>query len=149
MTDINYSIIVPVYKSKESLKQITNKINEVFDKELKGAIFELIFINDSPFDDGTCRILDELCSSYSFIKVIELTQNFGQQSALICGISESKGQYIITMDDDMQHNPLDIPKLIEKQAHDIVVASFIKKRHSIFKRLTSSIKGYIELSDDT
>ena len=144
MTDINYSIIVPVYKSKESLKQITNKINEVFEKELKGAIFELIFINDSPFDDGTCRILDELCSSFSFIKVIELTQNFGQQSALICGISESKGQYIITMDDDMQHNPLDIPKLIEKQAHDIVVASFIKKRHSIFKRLTSFIKGYFD-----
>ena len=144
MTDINNSIIVPVYKSKESLKQITNKINEVFEKELKGAIFELIFINDSPFDDGTCRILDELCSSFSFIKVIELTQNFGQQSALICGISESKGQYIITMDDDMQHNPLDIPKLIEKQAHDIVVASFIKKRHSIFKRLTSFIKGYFD-----
>ena len=51
-----------------------------------------------------------------FIKVIELTQIFTQ--SLICGISESKGQYIITMDDDMQHNPLDIPKLIEKQAHD-------------------------------
>ncbi len=141
---IDYSIIVPVYKSKESLRILTNKVDELFNTILKDKTFELIYINDSPFDNETCQVLEELRSQYHFIKVIEFTQNFGQQSAVICGIIHSSGNYLITMDDDMQHNPLDIPKLIQEQSHDLVIAKFKNKKHNLFKRVTSNIKGYFD-----
>lgn len=144
MKRIDYSVIVPVYESQESLNQIALKLDLLFKTKLEGKKFELIFVNDSPLNKKTCQTLSKLCIAYDFIKIIEFTQNFGQQSALLCGISESKGDFIITMDDDMQHDPCDIPKLIDKQNHDIVVASFAKKKHSYFKRVTSSIKGYCD-----
>lgn len=144
MITIDYSIIVPVYKSKESLRILTRKISELFSNELNEKSFELVFVNDSPFEKATCEILSELYSQYYFVKVIEFTQNFGQQSAVLCGISNSIGNYIITMDDDMQHDPINILELIKKQSHDIVIAKFKNKKHSIFKRVTSSIKGYFD-----
>ncbi len=141
---MDYSIVVPVYKSKESLKTLTQRTSEVFNSTLAGKQFELILVNDSPFDTLTVETLDELHKKYSFVKVIELTQNFGQQSATLCGIHNSEGRHVITMDDDMQHDPYDIPKLIGQQSHDIVIARFKKKKHNIFKRLTSSIKNWFD-----
>ncbi|WP_419770589.1 MAG: glycosyltransferase [Candidatus Marinarcus sp.] len=144
MKKIDYSIIVPVYKSKESLKILAQKVDELFCVDLKDKRYELIFVNDSPFDKETCAVLCSVFNNNANIKVIELTKNFGQQSAVLCGISNSIGQYVITMDDDMQHDPFDILKLIEKQSHDIVIAKFKSKKHNIFKRVTSYIKGYFD-----
>jgi glycosyltransferase involved in cell wall biosynthesis len=144
MRTLDYSIIVPVYKSKESLKVLTEKVHELFRSVLQKKSYELIFVNDSPFDKDTCEVLEDLHKQYSFIKVIELTKNFGQQSAVLCGISNSLGAYIITIDDDMQHDPSDIPKLIKEQSHDIVIGKFKSKKHNTFKRVTSSIKGYFD-----
>lgn len=144
MKKIDYSIVVPVYRSKESLKILTQKVDELFKTKLQDKTFELIFVNDSPFDDATCKALEELHMQYKFIKVIEFTQNFGQQSAVLCGIANSLGEYVITMDDDMQHDPFDIPTLIQEDSHDIVIAKFKSKKHNAFKRITSSIKGYFD-----
>jgi glycosyltransferase involved in cell wall biosynthesis len=71
-------------------------------------------------------------------------RNFGQQSATLCGLHIASGDLIITMDDDFQHNPADIPKLITESSHDIVIAQFQHKKHSFFKRFTSSIKGWFD-----
>lgn len=144
MKKIDYSIVVPVYRSKESLKILAKKVNELFSTLLDGKSYQLIFVNDSPFDKATCQVLDKLLKEYNCVKVIEFTKNFGQQSAVLCGVSNSDGEYIITMDDDMQHDPFDIPKLIEMQSHDIVIGRFKSKKHSFFKRVTSSIKGYFD-----
>ncbi|MCK9236789.1 MAG: glycosyltransferase family 2 protein [Thiopseudomonas sp.] len=144
MKNTDYSIVVPVYKSTNSLKILTQKVHDLFNRELQGKSYELILVNDSPFHQATCEILAELHQQYSFVKIIEFTQNFGQQSAVLCGIANSIGDYIITLDDDMQHDPADIPKLIEQQSHDIVIAKFKTKKHNLFKRATSSIKGYFD-----
>ncbi len=141
---IDYSIVIPVFKSNESIKTITKKIYKLFNNELKNKRYELIFVNDSPSDEETCNALRCIFNEYDSVKVIEFTQNFGQQSALLCGIANSIGEYIITMDDDMQHDPINILNLIKKQSHDIVVAKFRRKKHNIFKRITSSIKGYFD-----
>jgi len=144
MNKVDYSIVVPVYKSKESLKLLVEKIKEFFKSKLEDKIFELILVNDSPFDIETCQVLDNLHRENKFIKIIEFTQNFGQQSAVLCGISNSQGEYVITMDDDMQHDPFDILELIKEQSHDIVIAKFKSKKHNVFKRFTSFIKGYFD-----
>ncbi len=144
MKVLDYSIVVPVYKTTTSLTHLSQQVQSLFGSDLSDKTFELIFVNDSPFSESTCQTLVEIASQSPQVKVINLTKNFGQQAAVLCGIAYSKGQYIITMDDDMQHDPLDIPKLIEKQSHDIVIASFRNKKHSLFKRVTSLIKGYFD-----
>ena len=113
-----YSIVVPVYKSTVSLEGIAERVDITFSK-LSNCDYELIFVNDSPFYYETVKILEKLVRKYPKVIVIELMKNFGQQPATLCGIENSKGEYIITMDDDLQHAPEDIPHLIKKETHDI------------------------------
>ena len=138
-----FSIIVPVYKSTASLKELSTRTKAVFDT-IEDAEHELIFINDSPFSKDTVRYLQELSDDDEKIVVIELMKNFGQQAATLCGIEHARGDYIITMDDDLQHAPEDIIHLMEKQEHDVVIARFKDKKHSFFKRITSEIKSYFD-----
>lgn len=68
----------------------------------------------------------------------------GNSRLPFAGVAHAKGHFVITMDDDLQHRPEDIPRLIEQQHHDIVIARLRRKKHSIFKRLSSQIKGYFD-----
>ena len=138
-----YSIIVPVYKSTKSLKELSLRTKSVF-HGIEGADYELIFINDSPFSVDTARSLEELCENDGKVIVIELMKNFGQQAATLSGIEHASGDYLITMDDDLQHAPEDITHLIKKRDHDVVIARFKGKKHSLFKRMMSEIKSYFD-----
>ena len=138
-----YSIVIPVFKSTNSLGEIASRLRVVMDEELQST-YELVYVNDSPFHKPTCEYLEDLVKRDGNVKVVTLTKNFGQQSATLCGIEHSNGDYIITMDDDLQHLPEDIPVLVTKKDHDIVIGRFRQKKHNIFKRITSSIKGYFD-----
>jgi len=138
---IKYSVVVPVYHSSESLFELANGVEEVFshiDEE-----FELIFINDSWNNKPTVAALDQL-DSRPYVRVITLMRNFGQPAAILCGFKYSKGDYVITMDDDLQHSPGDIPKLIEMQDHDLVIAAFDQKKHRWNRNLWSRIKSWFD-----
>ncbi|MBU1417916.1 MAG: glycosyltransferase [Proteobacteria bacterium] len=138
-----YSVIVPVYNSSATLIAISERIKAFF-AERPQVDYELIYVNDSPFSRTTCETLAKLVEENSHVVVIELMKNFGQQEATLCGIEHSCGDYIITMDDDLQHAPEDIALLMNKQHHDVVVAKYKQKKHSRFKCITSSIKGYFD-----
>jgi len=143
MKDTLYSIVVPVYKSSKSLVGLAMRMKNTFLK-IKNADYELIFINDSPFEAKTVSILQQLSAEDENVLVIELARNFGQQAATLCGVECARGDYIITMDDDLQHAPEDIIHLIKKQNHDVVMAKFKVVKHSLFKRITSELKSYVE-----
>jgi len=143
MTNTKYSIVIPVYKSSSSLIALAGRIENLF-SNLSDNTYELIFVNDSPFDSKTLKTLESLAQKSPNVIVIELTKNFGQQAAILCGIDYATGDYIVTMDDDLQHYPEDIPKLIEKNKHDVVIGKFKSKKHSFFKRIASEIKGYFD-----
>jgi len=104
------SIIVPVYKSSESIKELANQIFEL-EKGLD-FVFELIFVNDSPNFKPTQEALKSINFQYPDVLVINLRKNQGQHIALLVGISKAKGDYIITMDDDLQHPVKEIPRLV-------------------------------------
>ena len=143
MRNVRYSIVIPVYKSVNSLIELAKRINAVFEN-LKET-YELIFVNDSPYYIETDNTLKQIANNSDKIVYIKLSKNFGQQPATLCGIAHSTGDYVITMDDDLQHAPEDIPKLIEKKDdHKIVIASFNNKKHNLFKIVTSKIKGYFD-----
>jgi glycosyltransferase involved in cell wall biosynthesis len=140
---ILFSIIIPVYKSDKSLIELTERINKVFGSEVKAG-FEIIFVDDASPSSKSWTTIQELVMKFAFVKGIQLTRNFGNNAAIICGLSNAAGQYAITMDDDLQHLPEDIPQLIKEKEHDVVVGNFISKKHSLFKRIASRIKGYFD-----
>jgi len=98
---MNYSVVIPVYKSASSLQEIVKQF-KVLQQNHK-LKFEIIFVNDSPFYEETSEVLTSLINNNDFVKVITLRKNQGQHLALIVGLSYAKGEYVITMDDDLQH----------------------------------------------
>jgi len=143
MTDTRYSIVIPVYKSSSSLLEIAERVDLLF-SAMPDTSYEIIFVNDSPFFKKTVETLESLSRNNPNVVAIELMKNYGQQPATLCGINHATGDYIITMDDDMQHHPDEIPRLMEKAEHDVVIARFREKKHSLFKRAASGIKGYFD-----
>jgi glycosyltransferase involved in cell wall biosynthesis len=137
------SIVIPVYKSSVTLIELAKRIDRVV-WDRSDTDYEIIFVNDSPFWDKTSTILKGLAEENSKVITIELMKNFGQQPATLCGIEHAIGDFIVTMDDDLQHAPEDIPKLLEECSHDVVIARFHSKKHSLFKRALSSLKGYFD-----
>lgn len=138
-----YSIVIPVYGTTRSLIEIAERIKLVF-KNLPGREYELIFVNDCSPNKETEPTLQKIYENDPNVSVITFCKNFGQQSATLCGIHHAKGDYILTMDDDLQHKPEHIPLLIENEDHDAVIASFPDKKHSALKRIASKIKGWFD-----
>lgn len=111
---IDVSIVIPVYRSAATLRDLTRQLITVLDG-LKRE-YEIIFVDDGS-TDNSWAILNNLRSEHpTVITSIQLMRNFGQHNALMCGFRQASGRYIVTMDDDLQHPPEEIPRLL----HEIV-----------------------------
>lgn len=131
MSQPKYSVVVPVYNSEETLEELFDRSKAVFEK--MEAAFEFVFVEDCG-NDNSWGVLRELKEKHpDHITAIKLHRNYGQHNATVCGFSFARGEMIITIDDDLQHPPEEINKLIEKQKErdaDIVYGIFNKKQHS-------------------
>lgn len=131
------SICIPCYKSEDSIEKLIKQISNVFDKH-KEYKYEIVLVNDgSP--DNTVDVIRKLAENDNHIIAIDLAKNFGESSALMAAYSMASGDYIVRMDDDGEHNPEDLFKLIAKleDGYDYVCARFINYHHSLYKRLGS------------
>ncbi|TVZ28203.1 dolichol-phosphate mannosyltransferase/undecaprenyl-phosphate 4-deoxy-4-formamido-L-arabinose transferase [Gillisia sp. Hel_I_86] len=143
------SIIIPVYKSSESLKIIASELSKM-ETEL-GYSFEIIFVNDSPFFLETKKMLDYLEQEYVNIKTIAFRKNQGQHIATLAGINRSNGDYVITMDDDLQHPINEIPKLINAITSNVViegvfaVPNYLERKHSLWRSFGSYVFKKIDV----
>lgn len=140
---IIYSLVIPVYNSVESLTELVSRIAQVFENSIKQP-YEIIFIDDASTNKRTWPLIEELVKKHSHIKGVQLMRNFGKNGALMAGFEEVKGLYVITLDDDLQHRPEDIPNLIREKEHDIVIGMFGNKEHSFFKKTVSRLNGWFE-----
>ncbi len=113
------SVVVPVYNSEATLETLSDRISKVLKNH--SSKFELILINDGS-NDRSWEIISKLANKYSWIHGINLMRNYGQHNALLCGVRASKYELIITMDDDLQNPPEEIPHLINKikEGYDVV-----------------------------
>lgn len=137
--NINLSIIIPVYKSEKIISTTIARTNEFLKKQ--NIRFEIIAVNDGSPDDSW-KVLCDIAKKYgSEIKAINLLKNSGQHSALFCGMLHSKGEWIVTLDDDMQIPPEEIGKLLERAEGDVdlVVGKFKEKKHPLFRRMGSQV----------
>ncbi|MFW5983391.1 MAG: glycosyltransferase [bacterium] len=143
------SIVIPVYKSTTSLEILARQVNEL--QAQTDYTFEIIFVNDSPFFHDTCLMLSKVGEQYDNVKVITLRKNQGQHMALLVGMTRATGDYIITMDDDLQHPVSEIPKLIEAitENKDVeavfgVPENYTHKKHAFWRNVGSSLLNKID-----
>jgi polyisoprenyl-phosphate glycosyltransferase len=138
MSNIEYSVIVPVYNSEASLQELYTGIKKVFDQ--RGVSFEVVFVDDGS-KDQSWNILSKLKSDFPKpVVAIKLSGNYGQHNATLCGMSHSAGKFIITIDDDLQIQPREINKLIDdcnKKESELVYGYFKNKKHSMLRNAGS------------
>lgn len=133
------SFVIPCYRSEKTLEHVVAEIDEKM-KELNGYCYEIILVNDcSP--DGTLAVIRRLCEHHENVKGISFARNFGQHSALMAGLRQSEGDYVICLDDDGQTPANEADKLLAKleEGYDAVYAKYEHKRHSAFRNLGSKV----------
>lgn len=137
------SIIIPVYRSAAILPRLAEALETTL-APLYGDRFEVILANDCSPDDSW-RVLCDLATTRPWWKVVNLRKNAGQHNAILAGMRMSRGRYVVTMDDDLQHSPSDIPVLLAALAagHDVCYAKFHAKRHALWKRLGSHFNDMV------
>ena len=138
-----YSLVIPIHNEEDSLIPLFAKIVEVM--EGHNWEFEIIFVDDAS-TDGSPALLEQIASLDSRVVVVQLRRNFGQTPALAAGFDFARGDIIISMDGDYQHDPVDIPAFIEKihEGYDIV-SGWREKRVDNFvsRRLPSKIANWM------
>lgn len=135
---IDYSVVVPVYNSKDTLGELFERVSNVFNE--LGSSFEVIFIEDCGTDNSWNTIITLKEKHPDQIVAIRLNKNFGQHSATMCGFSFAKGSRVITIDDDLQNPPEEIKKLIttfEENNSDVTYGIYTKKQHNFARNVLS------------
>ena len=127
------SIVLPVYNEEENIQPLYELLSVVLNK--CGRDFEILFVDDGS-NDNSFEVLKDIQSSDNKVRLIKLRSNFGQSAAMDAGIRNSKGDIIVMMDADMQNDPRDIPKLLEKMesGYDMVSGWRYNRKDSFFKR---------------
>ena len=110
MPDINFSVVIPVYNSNRSLPELVKRLHAVFRDKL-AETYEIILVDDGSPRPETWETLRSVATGDPLVRTFRLAKNFGQGCALLCGLDKARGKWIITMDDDLQHRPEDIPLL--------------------------------------
>ena len=139
-----YSVVVPVYNSEHTLHELYERVSKVFDETLHED-FEMILVDDGS-KDHSYEVMEELHDKDNRVKIIQQARNFGQHPALLCGFKYVKGDFIITMDDDLQHPPEEIPKLVqvmnERDDVDVIIAKYEGRKHNIIRRMGTWVSVY-------
>jgi glycosyltransferase involved in cell wall biosynthesis len=139
---LELSIVIPVYNEKESLSTLMDKI--VTTMQAMPLSWEVVFVDDGSTDGSTDMLL-ALQQTYPSIIVAIHRRNFGKSSALMTGFALAAGQYIVTMDSDLQDEPGEIPRLIEKidAGYDLVSGWKQDRQDPLSKRIPSKIANLI------
>jgi polyisoprenyl-phosphate glycosyltransferase len=134
-TAVNFSVVVPVYNSAASLPELCEGIALCLHKHT----FEIILVDDASKDESW-KIIQQLQTYYPICSM-QHSFNKGQSAGLLTGLGACNGDFVITLDDDLQFNPLDINHLIQKQSQtgaDIVYGIPAKPKHSYWRKISSS-----------
>ena len=149
---VTYSVVIPVYNSERTLKRLHRELTDVF--STIPVTYEIVLVDDAS-RDKSWEVMKELRASDDRVKIIQHMRNFGQHPATLCGMRYARGEFVITMDDDLQHPPKEIAKLIEAirndDGADVVIGTYESKKHSLFRNVASrtvnSVVSYVFQKD--
>jgi glycosyltransferase involved in cell wall biosynthesis len=132
------SVVVPVYRGAATLEELVTRITDVLTPLV--STFEIILVNDGSPDDSWARI-EKLASTHATVRGIDLMRNFGQHNALLAGVRAANYEVIVTLDDDLQQPPEEIPKLLGALTEDVdvVYGSPVRTHQTLARRIASSL----------
>src|SRR5436305_9372995 len=140
---VRFSIVVPFHNEEENVTELYDRLKNVM--EATGETFEMVFVDDGS-RDLTFVHLQEIAAVDRRVVVVKLRRNFGQTPALAAGFDNARGEYVIAMDGDLQHDPYDIPLFLEKleEGYD-VVSGWREKRidNFVMRRIPSRIANWL------
>jgi len=150
---IDVSVVVPVYNGTQALPELQQRLAQTM--RSLGRRHELILVDDRGRTDAWTMI-DRLAKEHAEVIGVRLTRNFGQHAATVCGLGIARGEWVVTMDDDLEHPPEQLAALLaEADAdHPLVYAVFERRTHSLFRNLTSELmrgifkRAFPELNQD-
>jgi len=131
---VDYSVVIPVFNEEQTIPELSKRLDAVI--ALSGGEWEVIFVNDGS-TDRTFDLLVELRSRLPYVKIVDLSRNFGHQPALTAGLEYSSGAAVMMMDGDLQDTPEALPELIRKwrEGFQVVYAIRTKRKEGWLKRL--------------
>src|ERR1700680_105669 len=139
---IHYSLVVPFFNEQENIPTLYMKLTEVMDSI--GEPYEMVFVDDGS-KDNTYKVLTEIYEHDRRVNVVRLRRNFGQTPALKAGFDFARGEVIISMDGDLQHDPEEIPRFLEKieEGYDLVSGwRYARRDHWLLRQVPSRMANW-------
>lgn len=135
---MNISVVIPVYNAEGCLRELYQRLKVQL--QSLGCEWEIIMVEDCGIDDSW-TVINQLVDEDEHVKGLKLSRNYGQHSAVLCGIREAKYNIVITLDDDLQHPPEEIPKLLNRlhEGYDVVYGAPERIRHGFLRKIASTI----------
>ena len=137
--DVLLSLVIPLYNEEENVVLLTERIHQ----SLHGYTYQIIYVDDHS-RDATKSVVNNMQDPK--VHLIALKKNYGQSLALAAGIDYAEGEYIITMDGDLQNDPADIPKMLDDVVsgeYDVVTGIRQKRKDSLVKKIPSKIANFL------
>lgn len=139
ITPLLLSVVVPLYNEEDNVALLIQKIHE----SLVGYTYQIIYVDDFS-KDNTRKVIKDLNDNK--VHLVELKKNYGQSLALAAGLDYAEGEYIITMDGDLQNDPSDIPQMLHfavNEDFDVVTGIRQKRKDSLVKKIPSKIANFL------
>lgn len=132
------SVVIPVFNSETICAELIGRLGQVL--TASGARFEVLLVNDGSHDRSWAQI-SNLAAEYPWVRGVDLMRNYGQHNALLCGIRAARLNVIVTLDDDLQNPPEEIPKLLERLTAecDVVYGTPERERHGFWRDVASRV----------
>jgi glycosyltransferase involved in cell wall biosynthesis len=140
---IRYSVVVPLFNEQENVPPLYMKITEVMDA--LGEPYELVFVDDGS-RDNSFKVLSDIYEHDHRVNLVRLRRNFGQTAALKAGFDFARGEVIISMDGDLQHDPEEIPRFLEKieEGYDLVSGwRYARRDHWLMRQVPSRAANWM------
>ncbi|MBI3933962.1 MAG: glycosyltransferase family 2 protein [Acidobacteria bacterium] len=141
---MRYTILVPFFNEQDNVTEMYARIKAAV--EAIPDDFEFVFVDDGS-TDRTFDILEQIAAVDSRVTVVKLSRNYGKTDALVAGFEQATGDYVITLDGDLQHDPSDIPLFLEKidEGYDVVCGWRMERPgdNLVTKRLPSRIANWV------
>ncbi len=136
------SVVIPVYRSQNSIALVVKELAAELPKLTD--VFEAVLVEDCG-GDGSWDVIQRLAAEYEWVRGFKLMRNYGQHSALLCGIRAASFEIVVTMDDDMQHPTPKIKDLLDKLAegYDVVYGKPERGQHGLFRNIASLMTKWV------
>ena len=136
------SVVIPVYRSENSIGPLVTQLGDTLPSITDN--YEVVLVEDSG-GDGSWEMVQSLSRDYAWVRGFKLMRNYGQHSALLCGIRAARNEVIVTMDDDLQHPVEKIADLVSlvTSEHDVAYGTPLRQRHTVLRNLASLITKWV------